>query len=803
MRYFKNKPMFRKVWADFTGNRNRSILVVLSIAIGIFAIGLVVYLQEGLRADLDKNWKEIVYPNIIVNCGRFDDQLVNSVKKVPGVKLAQGLTELRARMKVDGVDRFLSFKMAPRDLSTQKMEKIRVLSGDWPPRADEVFMEAASLKYAKLKVGDTIEVDLWSKKEKFKIAGTVYDSQPGPAMMGSLSVYIGPAAKNLLNLQKPYTQMIIMVNDADSTDTAKIEVIGENVKKRIEQAGKEVRFTQYFSSDEHIAMKFIKGLTNVLAGLGAGALLLSGFLLFNTISALLLQQTRQIGIMKAIGGGSVQIATMYIFLVLMFSCIALLVAVPSSFILAKLLAAYINTQFNVESSGMIIPWKVLFMQLGIGLIIPQLAALHPIWRGTSITAREAMSSYGAEQSESGDKWIDVVTGRFKSLSRPSLLSIRNTFRRKGRLILTVAVMTISGSIFITVMCAYDSMNATVADALKYFNFDASVSFQRSYRQGAIKEALRFIPEIKTAEAWEGGQARLYSLDQDVNDPMKNTRVQAVPPDSKMMEVSLVQGRWLLNQDENAIVFDQAALTAHPNIKIGDTVVMKDDNRKTKWILIGVVKSFFSQPDGAGSAYVPYEYYCKIMGVPKSVRSIMLKVDRKGKVAGEFTKDLEAKMKAAGLQVQRVFTIDQEIESLNTFFLIMLGIFSIMSVLMGFIGALGIAGTMGMNVIERIREIGVMRAIGADNRQIINIFLFEGVLISFISWAFSIVFALLISYPACYFIGKIMFQSPLSYVFSLKGALIWLVCSLAFGALASIAPAKQASKISVRDAIAYE
>ena len=75
--------------------------------------------------------------------------------------------------------------MAPRDLSTQKMEKIRVLSGDWPPRADEVFMEAASLKYAKLKVGDTIEVDLWSKKEKFKIAGTVYDSQPGPAMMGS------------------------------------------------------------------------------------------------------------------------------------------------------------------------------------------------------------------------------------------------------------------------------------------------------------------------------------------------------------------------------------------------------------------------------------------------------------------------------------------------------------------------------------------------------------------------------------------------------------------------------------------
>jgi len=199
-----------------------------------------------------------------------------------------------------------------------------------------------------------------------------------------------------------------------------------------------------------------------------------------------------------------------------------------------------------------------------------------------------------------------------------------------------------------------------------------------------------VPVAKFVEAVNSFKPQVVGLSGFLTlayDPMKNTRVQAVPPDSKMMEVSLEQGRWLVNQDENAIVFDQSAMTAHPDIKIGDTVVMKDDNKKTKWILVGVVKSFFGQPDSAGSAYVPYEYYCKIMGIPKSVRSIMLKVDRQGKTAGDFTKDLEKKLKDAGLQVQRVFTIDQEIESLNTFFLIMLGIFSIMSVLMGFIHAL--------------------------------------------------------------------------------------------------------------------
>ena len=805
---FRNKPMLRKVWMDFSGNRSRSILVVLSIVIGVFAIGLVVYLQENLRADLDVSWNKIQYPNIVVSCQRFDDMLVNSVKKIPGVKVAQGSIEQRARMKVDGVDRFIAFKMLPRNLDTMRMMHVNVMQGEWPPRADEIFIERATAKYAHLTVGQTVEVDLWNKKEKFKIVGMLYDYMPGPQMSSSLAFYLGPSSKNLLNLQRPYSQMMIMVDDKYTTDTAKITAIGDEVKKRIEHAGKEVRFVQVYTSDEHVAMKFIGGLTKILAGLGVAALLLSGFLLFNTISALILQQTRQIGIMKANGGGTGQIASMYVTLVFMFSLTAVVVAVPSSFVIAKVLTYLINTMFNVDTHNTFVPWSVLALQLAIGFLVPQLAALYPIWRGTSITAREAIS--GNNIGDGGNSaWVDRLTARYQNISRPLLLSLRNTFRQRGRLILTVAVMTISGAIFVTVMCAYDSMQATLADTLKNYNFDASVGFQRSYRQEAIKEALKYLPEVTAAEAWEDGMPQIFSLDQDTNDDsMKQTRVNAVPPDSKMMEPTVESGRWLLNADENAIVFDESAMKAHPNVKLGDTIIMKDSDsktnyKKTKWVLVGVVKSFFSQPDIAGTAYVSYSYYCKVMGIPRSVHSIMLKVDRTNIPKETFTKSVEAKLKSAGLQVQRVFTIDEEIESVKVFFLIMLGIFSVMSVMMGFIGALGIAGTMGMNVLERIREIGVMRAIGADNRQIINIFLLEGMLISFISWVLAVMIAFVISYPLCYITGEIMFQSPLSYVYSIKGALIWLVCALAFGALASISPAKRASKISVRDAIAYE
>jgi putative ABC transport system permease protein len=128
---------------------------------------------------------------------------------------------------------------------------------------------------------------------------------------------------------------------------------------------------------------------------------------------------------------------------------------------------------------------------------------------------------------------------------------------------------------------------------------------------------------------------------------------------------------------------------------------------------------------------------------------------------------------------------------------------VMALILAFVGSLGLAGTMSLNVLERIREIGVMRAIGASNFAILQIFLIEGVLIGLISWLLGLVVSWPMSRALSDVVGVSFLQTPLDYAFSGSGAILWLVAVIVLSILASILPAMNATRITVRDVLAYE
>jgi putative ABC transport system permease protein len=111
--------------------------------------------------------------------------------------------------------------------------------------------------------------------------------------------------------------------------------------------------------------------------------------------------------------------------------------------------------------------------------------------------------------------------------------------------------------------------------------------------------------------------------------------------------------------------------------------------------------------------------------------------------------------------------------------------------------------MSINVLERTREIGVMRAIGASNGAILRIVLVEGVIIGAVSWLIAFVLALPFSMLLSSVVGQAFVRSELNFTFSLTGALLWLGVVTALAALASFLPAWNASHITVRDVLAYE
>jgi putative ABC transport system permease protein len=125
-----------------------------------------------------------------------------------------------------------------------------------------------------------------------------------------------------------------------------------------------------------------------------------------------------------------------------------------------------------------------------------------------------------------------------------------------------------------------------------------------------------------------------------------------------------------------------------------------------------------------------------------------------------------------------------------------------SVVIVLVGALGLASMMTVNMLERTREIGVMKAIGATPATVVRIIAGEGLFIAGASW----IFAALIALPLTWILGtaaRAAHGAPLAFTFSISAGAIWLGLVLVIAITASAVPALRAARLVVREALAYE
>jgi putative ABC transport system permease protein len=127
----------------------------------------------------------------------------------------------------------------------------------------------------------------------------------------------------------------------------------------------------------------------------------------------------------------------------------------------------------------------------------------------------------------------------------------------------------------------------------------------------------------------------------------------------------------------------------------------------------------------------------------------------------------------------------------------------MAILTAIVGSMGLTGTMGMNVLERTREIGIMRAIGADDRAVMRTVIAEGVVIGMISFGLAVILSIPFTYLLSTIVSLAVFQTPIDVVFTYSGYAIWLGMVLALSAIASVLPARNAARLTIREVLAYE
>ena len=796
---FLSSPRWRKAYRDLWLNRARTLLVVLAIAIGIIGVGMVLNAYTILTRELNDNYLATNPASATLWTEDLNHQFIQEVGELPMLAEVEARRNIQTRIQV-GPDEWVPLWLfVIDDFNDIRVSTFEFESGEWPPASGEMLLERAAFSVAQAEVGDSVTVRMPNGAvQQVPISGSLHDLGQAPAWMELLVYgYITTETAELFGETPGLNELKVVFADR-SIDESEIRISAYELKDWIEKSGRQVTRVEIPKPGAHVHYEQLNSFLLLLQAFGLLALLLSAVLVINMINSLLSGQIRQIGMMKAVGARTGQVMGIYFSVVLILGLASLVLAIPVGILGGRAYAAFGANMLNFKIVDDSIPMWTFGLQIFLGLMVPLLAASYPIYRSSRITVNQAINDYGLGQGRFGTGVIESLLGRLGGLARPLLISIRNTFRRRGRLALTLFTLAMGGAIFMAALNIRASTTKTIESAFGALNYDIAVRFWTGYPIEQVVDTLSEVPGVIGVEAWGGaGGSLVYSNDTKGN----QFGFIGLPPETELVDFPLLEGRWLLPGDQNAIVANHELIEHEPSIKVGDAVTITIEGQDTNWQVVGIVQEAASMP----TAYVSQGYLAAVTGregAAVNARIVTEQHDAASQAA--VTRLVEQRLKSAGMDdVLRISNMENRQLMIDEHLVIISSFLLFMAILIVIVGGLGLLSTMSVNVLERMREIGMMRAIGASNRAVQRIIVVEGVFIGLLSW----LAALVITTPVGILLGNrfsmVLIQVAIEYVLDPSAVLLWLALVVVFSAAASYFPAQSAAEMSVNQILAYE
>lgn len=809
------KPRWRKIFLDLFENWTRTLLVVFSIAVGVFSIGVISGAYVIIENDMSASYAANKPANIELRMDDFDRDFLATIENAPGIADVEGRRVFNIRARREDSSKWTTLDIvAVDDFEKNKINLLTPLEGSILPGKNEVVLERKVLDEFNISIGESVFFELPDGSTKsLKVVGIAQDPTTGADdFLAPPFVYI--SMDTLLTLRQPNTfNRVYATVSENENDDAHIRMVAADLKDRIEKSGVSVARSRTALTNEHPLASTVNAVLGILLALGVLIVFLSSSLIANTLAALLNQHLRHIGVMKLVGGRRNQVFGMYLVLILAFGLLALALAVPAGGWGAYELSNFIAEKLGFTLLGRRIVPLAFYIQIAVGILVPLLAGFWPVINGSRITVLNAISgdttSDGGGQA-SGSPHRESAFDRFQHRAtaalarrgihfpRPLLISLRNTFRRKSRLALTLFTLTMGGAIFIAVFNVRTTLFDYMDNVGRYFVADVTLDFDEPYRLSEIEKVARQVPGVVDVEGWAFATAEILYPDGTV---AENLTVLAPPAGSMMVNADPVSGRWLQPGDTRSIAITEGILRSFPNLKVGDTLRVKSGGREQDWEIVG----FFKFIDREGLiAYGTYEYFSRETNLAGRSVSFRVVTDRHDQpYQAQMSEALDKHFREAGYKLRQarpgLSALKNATESLDILVIFLL----IMALLTAIVGAMGLTGTMGMNVLERTREIGIMRAIGAADREVMRMVIVEGVVIGSISWFLGLFLSIPFTYLLSLIVSLAVFETPIDVVFTPTGYLIWLAVVLVLSALASVLPARNAARLTIREVLAYE
>ena len=520
------------------------------------------------------------------------------------------------------------------------------------------------------------------------------------------------------------------------------------------------------------------------------ALLSALVLISNTMTTLVAEQTGEIGIMRAVGARRRQVALVYVKTAMLLGSLGALAGVALGIVLSNLLARYFGSKFWAIDVGVGVDVKVVLVSIAVGVLGPPLAALPAIRRGTRVDLREALESTGS--AVGGQDAGDRLLGRVRFVPRTMQIGLRSVGRRKRRSLATALIVALAvGNLLATLGLAAAATHVTRAEWGDHLEDVRIWTGGRKLFDARATQAIRSTPGVAEVQP---------AIVNDVELAGESAFVWAVPREP-LFRYRLSDGRWFSAGEERGrerVAVIEQNLAQATGTGLGQVVTISTAAGAARFRIVGVAKN---QQENGTVLFVPLTTMRALVGAPTGVGTYWIKTTSSDHgLVDRTTTLLENRLAALGYETgtEITYVATRDNVASNRTITSSIAVLGFVIVAMSMVG---LANAITMGVIERTREIGILRCIGARAGDVRRIFAAEGLALALAGWLLGIPLGYALDRLLVWLVKEVV-NVELPVVFPPWNVALALVGTVALALLIILIPIRRAVRFRPGDALRY-
>jgi putative ABC transport system permease protein len=850
---------FRNLWA----RKARTLLTIGGIVLGVALILATSVAAHSAVVSVRKLFEEAAgRANLVVTSdspaeGGFSEQALRRVQDTPGVAAAAPLAQT-ATLLAEDADQVsltslftelsigLSLYGVDPDLDPQ-VHTVRIVEGRFfDSRVDKdkqvIILTRDYAQEKGLAVGDDVELLVTDGTEPFEIVGLMAKEGLGHSHRGRIGLLPLRTLQRVFERGREIDQIDVVAAPGTDMEQLKADLqatLGRRYAVTYPAArGKLV---------EQMIARYAQG-TDLASTL---ALFVGAFLIYNTFSMTVLERTRELGLLRALGATRGRVLRLLLVEALVMGTLGSALGVILGLGLAHSLRDVLASYSSVEVVAFQVPPEGLFLALGVGMVVTVLAALRPVWRASRVPPVEALrprAAAGERDVAPRRIWIGlgvmvlaslalslpmdkslrvsityvstlallgaaaflspVLVRPLERILRPlirpwgheGLLGSANVRRDLGRTALTASALMMG----LTMVVGFGAFSVSaMADIERYtdsFNVDLFVYAPRPLRLH-LADQLATVEGVERVMPFNFIPTERVPLPGDPNgdrDVLTYSAIDVDWYDEMPMLFAAGQGdpRPMLDRlAQGDAVFISTVLAERYGLNKGDTIRLRTPTGEHDFLVAGVAINYASNGLGVFGPWEDARRYFRA----RHASNFDLRIAPGASVQEVGQRIKERFGKRYHLQVETLEQFQERVLAYSEETMRYLDVFVLMGLI---IAALGVLNTLLVNVLERVREIGILRGLGMTRGQVVKMILAEAGVMGGIGGLLGLLLGIYLS-RIFVDMGNILAGYEWGYVFPGKAIVTGLVSALLTAFLAALYPAWRAARLDVVEAIRHE